>query len=96
MGKTIHGKQCTITWYVDNLKVSHVESPVVDIVIINSYFKNMSVTRGTKHKYVGIEIELTHNGKVALFRKENLLKFIKTFGEDLTTPAASPVQKGLF
>ena len=52
----INVKQYSIMWYVDNLKVSHVESSVVDEVIktIKSYFGKMIVTRGMKHKYVGI------------------------------------------
>ena len=32
--KVINGKQCTIVWYVDDLKVSHVEQKVVLILII--------------------------------------------------------------
>ena len=49
--KSINGKQCTITWYVDNLKVPYVESSVVDSIInsIESYFGKMTVTRGSKH-----------------------------------------------
>ena len=54
--KVINNKQCTITWYVANLKISHVDSSVVDGVIkaIEYYFGKMTVTRGVKHKDVGI------------------------------------------
>jgi len=31
--KTINGKQCTILWHVDNLKISHVDPKVVNDVI---------------------------------------------------------------
>ena len=31
--KIINGKQCTLTWYVDDNKVSHIEQTVVDNVI---------------------------------------------------------------
>ena len=30
---TINDKQCTVTWYVDDLNISHVDSTVVDKVI---------------------------------------------------------------
>ena len=30
--KDINGKQCTISWHVDNNKVSHVEQGVIDDV----------------------------------------------------------------
>ena len=33
--KIINGKQCTITWHVDDLKISHVEQAVVDKTICN-------------------------------------------------------------
>ena len=31
--KMVNGKQCTITWYVDDLKVSHVDPKVVDDMV---------------------------------------------------------------
>ena len=44
---TINGKQCTIGWYVDDNKISHVDSKVVDeiIALIESHFGKMTVTR---------------------------------------------------
>ena len=31
--KMIHGKQCTIIWHVNDLKISHIDPKVVDDVI---------------------------------------------------------------
>ena len=31
--ETIDDKQCTINWYVDNLKISHIQSKFVDNII---------------------------------------------------------------
>jgi hypothetical protein len=31
--KTVHGKQCTILWHVDDLKISHVDPEVVKDII---------------------------------------------------------------
>ena len=44
----IDGKQCTICWYVDNIKISHVDPRVVDDIIgkIEGNFGKMTVTRG--------------------------------------------------
>ncbi|GAX19772.1 hypothetical protein FisN_3Hu001, partial [Fistulifera solaris] len=52
--KMINGKQCTIAWYVDDMKVSHVDPAVVTSVIeeIESRFGKMSVTRGSRHKFL--------------------------------------------
>ena len=60
--KTINGKQCTILWHVDDLKISHVESTVVDTIIaqLNSRFGKedpVSVTRGRIHNYLGMTLD---------------------------------------
>ena len=46
--KMINGKQCTIAWYVDDAKISHVDSQVVTHVIekIEERFQKMTVTCG--------------------------------------------------
>ena len=46
--KVINGKQCTIVWYVDDNKVSHVDPVVVSEVIdsMKKHFGDLSVTRG--------------------------------------------------
>ena len=31
--KVINGKQCTVCWYVDDLKISHMEQAVIDNII---------------------------------------------------------------
>ena len=89
--KTIEGKQCTLNWYVNDLKISHVKSSVVDsvIVTIESYFEKITVTIGKKHTYVGIEIEFIGDMNVTLFQKDYLLDCINTFGEDVSTCASS-------
>jgi len=33
MNKTINGKQCTIIWHVDDLKISHVNCTIVERII---------------------------------------------------------------
>ena len=46
--KIINNKQYAIVWYVDNNKISHMQSSVVDDVIkeIEEKFGKMTVTRG--------------------------------------------------
>ena len=55
--KVINGKQCTIVWHVDDLKISHVSEEVVDNVIdlMNHVFGEqtpMTVSSGTCHDYL--------------------------------------------
>ena len=55
---TIKDKQCTIVWYVDDNKVSHVDEEVNTKVFetISEHFGNLTVSRGKKHKFLGMEI----------------------------------------
>ena len=55
----IDGKQCTICWYVDDTKISHMDPKVVDQVIskIEEKFGKMIVTRGKAHNFVGMDLE---------------------------------------
>ena len=56
--KMVDGKQCTICWYVDDNKISHKDPKVVDWVIkaIEDKFGKMTVTRGNKYTFVGMDL----------------------------------------
>ena len=96
--KTIEDKYFTLTWYVDDLKISHVRSSIIDsgITTIESNFVKMTVTGGKKHVHVRIEIEFIGNRKVKLVPKDHMTNCIKDFVEDMLTYVSSPTQKGLF
>jgi hypothetical protein len=69
--KTIHGKQCTILWHVDDLKISHVEPDVVTMIInqLSDRFGKVSAltaTRGKKHDYLGMVLDYSVPGKVSI------------------------------
>ena len=57
--KMINGKQCTIVWHVDDLKMSHIQQEVLDEIIgklTNKYGneKGLTIQRGRKHDYLGM------------------------------------------
>ena len=54
VNKMINGKQCTITWYVDDVKVSHEDSEVVSniIKILESKFEALNTTRGIRSIHI--------------------------------------------
>ena len=54
--KKINGKQCTIIWHVDNLKISHAEKKVVDGIIarLNSKFGKESPITATEGNCLNI------------------------------------------
>jgi hypothetical protein len=99
VNKTINGKQCTIVWYVDDLKLSHVDASVVDqiVALLNAEFgKNMDLTirRGKIHDYFGIQFDFSTKGKVAMTMHDYITELIKECPDDLmkgpsTTPAAA-------
>ena len=55
---TIQDKQCTIVWYVDNNKVSHLDEEVKTNVIegISEHYGNLTVSRGKKQRFLGMDI----------------------------------------
>ena len=59
--KEINGKQCTIVWYVDENKVSHVDPEVVSKVInlMKKYFGDLLVARGKENRFLGMNITIT-------------------------------------
>ena len=69
MNKIIHGKQCTILWHVDDLKISHVDPEVVTEVIelLEGVFGKeapLTKTRGHVHEYLGMTIDFSAPGRV--------------------------------
>ena len=96
--KTINGHQCTIAWYVDDNKISHRDPKVVDSIIaaIEKQHGKMTVCRGLKHVFVGMNIDFLSSGRLKILMKEYLVEAIEDFGEDVSRPATSPACKGLF
>ena len=57
--KTVNNSQLTILWYVDDLKISHMEKEVVEDTIkqLEACFGKLTVTSGNEHTYVGMSSE---------------------------------------
>ena len=74
--KMIDGKQMTICFHVDDCKLSHRKSRVMDDMIqwlrqeYESIFKDgsrkMTVSRGKVHKYLGMTLDYTVSGQVKI------------------------------
>ena len=79
--KVINGKQCTIVWYVDDNKVSHVDPSVVTEVIdlMKSHFGDLTVTRGKKHRFLGMNIEINEDKNIEIEMKDQLLEAVSMF-----------------
>jgi Reverse transcriptase (RNA-dependent DNA polymerase) len=94
----IEGSQCTVCWYVDDTKISHVSPHVVTKVVkaIEESFGTMTVTRGTKHTFLGMDIEFNNDGTVSMVMNSYIIEAVNDFAEDVSSPAATPCGKGLF
>ena len=81
--KQINGSQCTVCCYVDDTKISHLDTKVVTVVInsLESVFGKMTVDRGKAHKFMGMNFELLESGKLKIIMKEYLEEFTVSFEE---------------
>jgi Reverse transcriptase (RNA-dependent DNA polymerase) len=69
VNKTIDGKQCTILWHVNDLKLSHVKQEVLEDIVkkINAKYGQQTpivIHRGKIHDYMGMTIDYSEEGKV--------------------------------
>ena len=96
----IQGKQCTITWYVDDNKLSHKDSKVVTEIIskIEERFPGLEITRGRKHDFLGMNMDFKDNGTVAIHMKDHIKEAIELFEEieKIDTQVSSPANGKLF
>ena len=97
--KVVNGKQLTIVWYVDDLKVSHENADVVTdtIEILKAEFGKQSaltVRRGKIHDYLGIQFDFSKAGKVVMTMNDYISELIEETPDDLlkgtaTSPAGN-------
>ena len=81
----IDGKQCTICWYVDDTKISHMDLKVVDHIIgkIEDRFGKITVSRGKAHNFVGMDLKFKDNGTVQILMQEYIRECFEAFGEEI-------------
>ena len=99
--KIINGKQHTITWHVDDLKSSHVDSKVNDEFhkwLQKEYgtITDVTATRGTKHIYLGMLLDFSTPGQVKIDMTDYVKDMIEEFPMELDGKAATPANDHLF
>ena len=100
--KIINGKQMTLTWHVDDMKISHVSPDEVTKMIefLKSKYANdgigvMKVSRGKVHEYLGMTLDYTEKGIVKINMIDYVKRMIENFPEEVTS-ASSPASEYLF
>ena len=99
--KNINGSQATIIWHVDDLKISHKDQRVLEDIVNKldqGYGKEapLTVTRGRRHDYLGIDIEFTDDRKV-VFRMDDFTDgILDEARDDMPRSAVTPAANYLF
>jgi hypothetical protein len=93
--KMIDGKQCTVLWHVDDLKISHVSEDVNTDVIkrINDEFGKeapITITRGKVHNYLGMTLDYSEKGKVKIKMLDYVDKMLTDLPAEMDGEALSP------
>jgi len=99
--KQIHGKQCTIIWHVDDLKISHMEKKVVEDIIrwLGECFGKESPLTTSREKvleYMGRTLDYSVRGKVKFSMYEHVKKLVEEAPEDMAGVTKMPAGNHLF
>jgi hypothetical protein len=101
MNKMMNGKQCTVLWHVDDLKISHKEAKVTESILdlLNDRYGKetpLTVTRGDIHEYLGMTIDYSTDGKVVIRMEDYVEEMLQDLPEDMAGSATTPAAEHLF
>ena len=100
--KMIDGRQATIQFHVDDLKISHMEQSVIDSILhdLNKEFgttkKPLAATTGLIHDYLGITIDYSEEGKVKFTMYDYLEDILDDMPDDMNGTSPTPASNNLF
>jgi len=102
--KTINGKQITILFHVDDLKLSHVNANVVTDEIQKLQLRfgklaDLTISRGRVHEYLGMTLDFTVPKKCKVIMTEYVSEIVGSAPEELLRgrgQARTPAANGLF
>ena len=100
--KIVNEKQLTVTWHIDDLKISHVDGQVVqqfvnDLKAEFGQLGEISVSEGSRHDYLGMFLDYGEDGVVQVDMRPYLDTVLddlpKCFKGKARTPAAKHLYK---
>ena len=99
--KMVEGHQLTIMWHVDDLKMSHMSSWVLDKLLgqLNLVFRQearLMVNKAKKHDYLGITLDYSHWGKVIVDMEQSIKGVLDEAPSDMSGMAYTPASAHLF
>jgi hypothetical protein len=86
---------------VDDLKISHVKTSVVDAIIImlSKEFGNeapLTINRGKIHDYLGMTLDYSNEGKVNIIMSDYIKNVLDGLPEDMDGVSPTPAANHLF
>jgi hypothetical protein len=101
MNKIIKGTQLTVAWHVDDLKVSHFKSMVVDQFIADmegEFGKEtpLNKSRGKVHDYLGMTLDFSKSGEVTVTMIDYIKMILHDAPKEMRGSAATPTANHLF
>ena len=97
--KMINGKQMTVTWHVDDLKISHLDSNEVTKYIEHFkkiYGDRMTIHCGKVHDYLGMDLDFSSAKTLKIGMIKYIKKIHEDFLEEIKSAAATPAAEHLF
>ena len=99
--KMVNGKQLTLTWHVDDIKMSHQDEDVLNNFIewlTKTYgdIGEVKVTEGKRHHHLGMILDYTEEGSVKIDMCDYVNEMIEDFSEDLKGKVTSIASENLF
>ena len=75
------GNKCTIVWYVDDNKMSHVDPNVITAILkeIKKHFVDLVISRGDPHDFLGMYIKIRNEKNVELMTKYRIEDTVSQF-----------------
>ena len=88
MNKSICGKQYTILWHINYIKVSHVDSDVVTSVLekidsINGKVYPITLTMVELHDYLGMKIDFIEKVKIKFSEIDYINNILEGIPDDM-------------
>ena len=99
--KQIKGKQCTLIWHVDDMKISHADRKVVDEIIrmLEEEFGKeapLTIRRGKVHDYLGMTLDFSLDNKVQIQMEDYIKNLLSELPADMDGTATTPAAEHLF
>ena len=101
VNKEVNGKQLTVAWHVDDLKVSHQDETALDefIGMMEEEFGKetpLTIARGPVQEYLGMTLDFTEKGKVVVKMSDYIKNMLKDAPALMDGHATTPPVTHLF